>query len=127
MEAILNLRKKYDTSIECTALQYINLNMTNSIMIKWRSDYSFQYSHYSKSFSQFTGIREKAPVKFNPAYINESVKIIDENKLDYYETVTPLSRWISTTMPGSPKDAVGLEQTIKLGDFGGITLLTFTK
>lgn len=125
MNAILKLRSKYDTSIECTALQYINLNLTNSIMFRWRSDYSFHYSPYSKSFSQFTGIKDKAPVKLNPEYIKERLRAIEESGEDYDEVATTLSRWISSVTPGSKKDIVGLEQTIKLGDFGGITLLTF--
>jgi Zn-dependent peptidase ImmA (M78 family) len=125
INAILKLRNKYDTSIECTTLQYINLNLTNSIMVRWRPNYTFHYSKYSKSFSQFTGIRERAPIKLNPEYLKNRCKVIEENGEDYDEVATTLSRWITTITPGSKNDVVGLEQTIKLGEFGGITLLTF--
>lgn len=125
LESILKLRSKFDTSIECTTLHYINLDIANCIMIKWRPDFSFYYSSYSKSFSQFSGIKEKAPVKFNSDYIREQVKLIEADRLDYIEDATSLSKWISTIVPGSKKDYIGLQQTIKLGEFGGITLLVF--
>jgi Zn-dependent peptidase ImmA (M78 family) len=125
INAILKLKSKYDTSIECSALHYINLNLTNSIMFRWRSDFTFHYCRYSEAFSQSTGLIDKAPIKFNTEYIKEKVNLIDKSGEDYSEAVAWLSRWIYTISPGSKKDIVGLEQTIKLGEFGGITILTF--
>ena len=65
------------------------------------------------------------PIRFDSDYIKGQVEIINSSGSDYVETATPLSRWISTIMQGTSKDFLGLEQTVKLGDFGGITLLTF--
>ncbi len=99
--------------------------LVNCIMIKWPSDFSLHYSSYSKSFSQLTGIKEKAPIKFNSEYITEQVKLIVTDRLDYIEDAASISKWVSTIVPGSQKDYIGLQQTIKLDDFRGITFLTF--
>ena len=124
-DSILFLKKRFDVSIYATTIHYIHLNLSTSIMIKWHPDFTYHYASYSSSFSELTGITKRPPVGFPENYVAEVAKTIEENSLDYFEAATPLSRWISTITPGSKKDIVGLEQTIKLGDFGGITLLTF--
>lgn len=124
-DSILFLKKRFDVSIYATTIHYIHLNLSSSIMIKWNADFSFHYASYSISFSALTGIKKKPPVGFPVNYVQELAKIIDENSFDYFEAATPISRWISTITPGSEKDILGLEQTLKLGDYGGITLLTF--
>lgn len=123
--AILFLKKRFDVSIYSTTIHYIHLNLSSSIMIKWNPDCTFHYASYSNSFSLLTGIEKKPPVRFPIDYVKEISEIINKNSLEYYETATPLSRWFSTILPEGDKDIVGLEQTIKLGEHGGITLLTF--
>jgi len=125
LESILSLKKRFDVSIGATAIQYLKFNLSCSIMINWHPDFSFHYASYSEQFSSLTGISGKTPIGFPTDYVKEITKIVDVNSKDYFETATPLSRWISTISPGSSKDLIGLEQTIKLGDFGGIALLTF--
>ena len=65
------------------------------------------------------------PIRFDTEYIKNQVEIIEGSGSDYVESATPLSSWISTIMQDTSKDILGLEQTVKLGDIGGITLLTF--
>ncbi len=125
LDTILFLKKKFDVSIYATTLHYIHLNLSASIMIKWNPDYNFRFASYSQSFSNLTNITGKPPVRFPLEYVREIAKTIEENAFDYYETASPISKWISTISPGSNTDFIGLEQTIILGDFGGITLLTF--
>lgn len=124
-DAIIFLKNKFDVSIYSATIHYIHLNLSTSLMIKWNSDFTFHYASYSNSFSILTGIIKKPPIKFPMEYVKIIANNIEENSLDYYEAATPLSRWISTITPENDKDITGLEQTIKLGDFGGITLLTF--
>ncbi len=128
LAGIFILKAKYDTSIESTTKHYVNLNISASVMIKWKADHTFHYSWCSKLFREVTGIKEyPLPIRFDSRYISEQVAVIDSNALEYNETVTELSRWFSTVLQGSSEDILGLEQTVKLGDFGGITLLTFRK
>jgi Zn-dependent peptidase ImmA (M78 family) len=123
LRGIFLLKTKFDTSIESTVKHYVNLNLSSSIMIKWKADYTLHYAWYTISFSQLTGIKGYAPVKIDTEHLREQVKLIKVNGGDYTESATSISRWISTINPGGP--ILGLEQTVKLGEFGGITLLTF--
>ena len=126
LAGIFTLKTKYDTSIESTTKHYVNQNISANVMIRWRSDHTFHYAWCSKSFTEMTGLKNfHLPIRFDSDYIKEQFKIIDSSGSDYIETATPLSRWFSTIIQDSSKDFLGLEQTVKLGEFGGITLLTF--
>lgn len=126
LAAIFILKTKFDTSIESTTKHYINLNLSASVMIKWKSDYTFHYAWCSQSFLNITGLRRYSlPIRFSSDYLKDQIEIVNNSGSDYVETATPLSRWISTVISNSPKDILGLEQTVKLGDYGGITILTF--
>jgi len=127
MQTILNLKSKFDTSIESTSKHYVNLNLTSSILIKWYPNGSCQYCTYSKSFSVFSGIRWRLPLKYNLEYVKEQLKAAETMNLGYIEQAAQISHWVPIIRAGSPKDCTGLEQTIRLGEYGGITLLTFTK
>jgi Zn-dependent peptidase ImmA (M78 family) len=126
LAGILKLKKQYDTSIESTTKHFVYLNMAPCVMIKWRPDYSFHYAWCSNSFSSVTGLAKFAlPIRFDSNYIKKQIELLDSQGTDFIESATPLSRWISTLQPGSKKDLLGLEQSVKLGEFGGITLLIF--
>ena len=49
----------------------------------------------------------------------------EKPKPDYVECATKLSTWLPNILPDSRADLIGLEQTVKLGAFGGITFLCF--
>jgi len=126
LSGIFTLKTKYDTSIESTVKHYININLNPCIMLKWKSDCTFHYAWCSSKFSELLQLKRfPIPIRFDANYIKEQIKIIDEYNYEYIESATPVSRWISIITPRSPQDILGLEQTIKIGDFGGITLLTF--
>lgn len=125
LEAILFLKSRFDVSIYAATKHYIHLDVSPSIMIKWNSDFTYHYASYSKSFSEIMGVKGSPPIKYQTNYVQALASLAEQEFLGYYEDVTLLSRWISTITPNSAKDIVGLEQTIKLGEFGGITLLTF--
>lgn len=123
---ICPLSQMFDTSIECTTNHYVNLDLSASIMIKWNADFTFQYARCSTSFVSLTGLpKYPVPIRFESDYFRKQIEIIDQNELDFIESATQISRWISTILRGTEKDILGLEQTVKLGDFGGITLITF--
>jgi Zn-dependent peptidase ImmA (M78 family) len=127
LPAILTLKSRYDTSIESTSIHYINQNLSPSIMIKWNSDFTKVYGSYSESFSHLTKITGNTPIRLDKHYLRTQMETIEINNFDYIESATPLSRWFSTVTPGTSRDILGLEQTVKLGEFGGITILTFHK
>jgi len=125
--SVLSLKNTFNTSIECTAIRYISLDVVPSIFIKWNVDFSCRYASYSSSFSGLSGVSGKPAIKVNTPYLREVYDIYDTERDPsfYVERVTTLSKWVGTIPPGSSKDLVGLEQTIKTGDYGGITFLVF--
>jgi len=125
LNQILKLKDNFATSIESTAIQYIKLNFNASILIRWDKDFKVHHGSYSQKFSKRTGVTGIPPIKDKSVYIQQQVQLIENNSLPFIEQATTISSWISTVLPDSKKDSVGLEQTIKLGEFGGITLLIF--
>lgn len=124
LPGIFNLKTKYDTSIESTVHHYVNVNLVSCIMIKWRQDYSLQYTHCSNLFKELIKApKYPPPVRFDSNYIKSQVEIIGTSSNDYIESAAPISRWISTILPRSANDILGIEQSVKLGDYGGITLV----
>ena len=128
ISGILTLKTKYETSIESTIYHYLKLDLSACLMIRWFADSTFHYASCSKKFSNIIGFKKKPiPVRFDERYINKQVEILDSTECKFIESASPISRWISTIMQGTKMDILGLEQTIKLGEFGGITMLIFQK
>jgi hypothetical protein len=125
LEAILALKKIFNVSIYASSIHYLRQNLSCSIMIKWNSDYSYHFALYSNSFSSLTGVKKKPPIIYPINHFQKISEIINTKSLDYFEDSTCLSKWLSTIAPMDKKDVLGVEQTIKLGEFGGITILSF--
>lgn len=125
LSGILSLKTKFDTSIESTAVHYITQDITPSLMIRWNKDFIFRYASYSKSFSQLLQLTGYPSIRFDVEYLKGKVKLIGNGGYDFIESATLMSKWLSNIAPGTSKDFLGLEQIIKLGEFGGIIFLTF--
>lgn len=125
--SVLFLKDAFRTSIEGTAIHYINMNYLPCIFIKWSSDLSYQYASYTSSFSKLTGQKGKPSVKVHSAYLQSIFNALEMEvpRLDYYECATRLSDWLPNILPNSRADLIGLEQTVKMGNHGGITFLCF--
>jgi Zn-dependent peptidase ImmA (M78 family) len=127
LNCIFNMKGYFDTSIESTAMRYTALNIVPCMMVKWTSELSFNYVYYSKSLSDKAGMNNKPVIKVAKNYIREVIKQLPQYSdiPQIFEVATQLSKWVATIIPGSKQDLVGLEQTIKLGRYGAITLLIF--
>jgi hypothetical protein len=97
------------------------------MFIKWNVDLSSKYASYTKSFSRISGVGGKPIIKTNATYLKEVYETYEREfmPIGFVERATVLSKWIATVPPGSRRDFTGLEQTIKTGDYGGITFLIF--
>jgi len=126
-ESVLALKQLFNTSIECTAIRYTSLDIAPCMFIKWNPDLTCKYASYSRSFSKISGIDGKPVIKSDITYLREVYEIYenDSSQVGFIENATILSKWIATISPRSQRDLVGLEQTIKTGDYGGITFLVF--
>ncbi|MES2395410.1 MAG: ImmA/IrrE family metallo-endopeptidase [Bacteroidota bacterium] len=125
--SILSLKDTFHTSFEGTSIHYINLNLLPCMFIKWRADLTHHYASYTNSFAKLTGLKGKPGIKVHPEYIKEIFHLLETEapRPDYVECATKLSSWLPNILPDSRMDLIGLEQTIKLGTFGGITFLCF--
>jgi Zn-dependent peptidase ImmA (M78 family) len=126
IDAILGLKNQFDTSIECTAMHYTKLDVKPCLFIRWRAA-GKPYAYSSPSLRKLTGIKEWATIKLNQEYLNSLYEEIESSspRIPYAERVNNLSKWVANIAPESDRDLIGLEQTFKLGDYGGITFLTF--
>lgn len=126
-ESVFALKEMFNTSIECTALRYISLNILPCMFIKWNVDLTCKYSSYTKMFAKLSGVGGKPIIKSDSNYLKNVYAIYEREfrTYGYVESATSLSKWIATISPGSRMDLVGLEQTVKTGDYGGITFLVF--
>jgi len=122
---ILKLKTIYDTSIEGTALRYVNLNLQPCLMIRWHPDLTPKYKIFSNLLSSSIGIQPKnISIRYDKEYLAKRMRFIDLFSVDYTEDAARLSKWVPII--DKRKDLLGLEQTIKLGEFGAITLLVFS-
>jgi len=124
LTTMIGLSKQYDTSLESTALYYISLNIANCIMIKWNADYSYHYSSYSSSFSNLFKIFGRAPIKFDNNYIENLTIKMGQKNIEIFEREIQISNWIVLKNIRNNADLLYREQSIKLGEFGGITFLS---
>lgn len=127
IDSILSLKNLFDTSIECTAIHYVKLDVFPCMFIRWKADPSQHYCFRSDSLAKLTGLSRKPAINVHKEYLQSLFFEIDNTvpRPDYIENVSPLSRWVSSIAPGSKADLMGLEQTFKLGEYGGITFLLF--
>jgi Zn-dependent peptidase ImmA (M78 family) len=126
-ESVLSSKELFNTSIECTAIRYISLDFLPCMFIKWNPDFSCKYASYTKSLSLLVGLKGRPIIKADRVYLSE-LYIEYENEFktkSFIEEATKLSNWVGTIPPDSKQDLIGLEQTIKTGDYGGITFLIF--
>jgi Zn-dependent peptidase ImmA (M78 family) len=127
LEAILNLRTQFSTSIECTSIHYIDKNLSPAMYIKWDKDLNFCNLNFNDKFSKLISTNKTPNVLINSKYVKNVIDEINKvkPKNDYLENATLLSRWISTITPKSRFDILGLEQTLKWGNYGAFTFLIF--
>ncbi|MBI5370406.1 MAG: ImmA/IrrE family metallo-endopeptidase [Sphingobacteriales bacterium] len=127
MDSVLQLKNIFDSSIECTAIHYVKLDIFPCMFIRWKADPSQHYCFRSDSLAKLTGLSKRPIINVHKEYLQSLFLEIDTTlpRPDYIENVSPLSRWVSSIAPGSKADLMGLEQTFKLGEYGGITFLLF--
>jgi hypothetical protein len=120
------MKERFKTSIESTARHYINLNLSPSIMIRWNTDFTLKYVTYSSSFAKITQTKGAIPIKLNANYLQNLIVSNTDSFNEILEEAAPLSRWVSSIIPGHKNDLIGIEQTI-FGKYGGATLLTINQ
>ncbi|RIH66186.1 ImmA/IrrE family metallo-endopeptidase [Mariniphaga sediminis] len=125
LETILNLRTQFNTSIESTVIRYAQLDISKCMIIKWNADITPKFISYSKSFASATGVKGRPALKVNVDGVKSQFGLLDSIDIntDYIEDKVSLSKWVPTIIPKTKRDVSCIEQTYRLGDYGGLTLL----
>ena len=125
INSILNLKSIFHSSIESTAIRYTELDILPCFLIKWQEDITLRYIGYSQSFSNLTGITSRPALKVNTEHVKNTFNLLGTLNVetDYIVEKTTLSNWFPNIKPNSTKDISCIEQTYKLGKYGGLTLL----
>jgi len=125
IRGILRLATEFESSIECTAIHYMKLNYCNGLLIRWNEDNSVKSYLCSPSFARLNGSGHRPLIQISNSYL-DSMKAHFKNSdqtFEILESVTTLSKWLANTRPRSNGDVTALEQTIKMGHYGGLTLI----
>jgi hypothetical protein len=126
LAAILFLADTFESSIDCTSIQYIKLNCCTGLLIRWNENNTIKTAFCSDNLARILNLGNRPLLKKQETYL-ENLKTEFSNSPPYeiVERATPLSRWVATIEPGALDDLMCLEQTIKLGKYGGLTLVIF--
>jgi Zn-dependent peptidase ImmA (M78 family) len=126
LDSVLRLSNRFDTSMLSTALQYVKMDLYPTVLVKWTADNRFQWRYMSGKFKR--SIPNSFKFQFNaqrPTSDYDLTTITFGNwKSTYGTTITNLSSWVYDIRPGSRKDILLREQTMPLGKYGGISLLS---
>ncbi|MCW3120131.1 MAG: Zn-dependent peptidase ImmA, family [Chitinophagaceae bacterium] len=126
IRGILQLATEFESSIESTAIQYMKLNCCNGLLIRWNEDNGVKSYLCSSSFARLNGSGQKPLIQVSNSYL-DGMKTHFKNHdviFEILECATNLSKWMAKIAPNSNGDITALEQTIKMGHFGGLTLVS---
>ncbi len=125
IDSILKIKNQFHSSIESTVIRYTQLDILPCIIIKWHEDVTPKFISYSRSFSILTGVKGRPNIKVNIESIKKQFELLGtiDIETDYIEENVLLSKWLPAVIPRSRKDFNCLEQTLKLGQYGGITVV----
>ncbi|MGZ3888352.1 MAG: ImmA/IrrE family metallo-endopeptidase [Flavisolibacter sp.] len=124
IQAIFSAQKRFSTSLEATAIQYMQLDVSPSVLIRWDSAFSVKKILVTKSFMAKTGIYKVPQIIINHKHLNDIKDLLSQPKSTHYEGATSLSSWIATIPKGGKHDVFAVEQTRTMGPYGAFTLLT---
>ena len=124
LDAVLYLSNVFQVSVLSAAVNYVKRDMKPCIIIKWGTA-GYQWSLQSKSF--MTLLSKKLYLDFSPGRDTATYKAMHQTEaysLDFHKSVSTLSTWCKAIYPSSKENYILNEESIKLGTYGGITLLT---
>jgi Zn-dependent peptidase ImmA (M78 family) len=125
LPAILQLANQFESSIESASIQYMKLNCCNGLLVRWNEDNSIKNHLCSTQFAELIKSEQRPVLKVIKSYLTNLKADLDQKNAGYevLERATNLSSWLAKITPGSELDIPALEQTLRLGTYGGITLI----
>jgi len=127
LATILQLAKEFQVSILSSAVNYIKKNLSQAILVKWGPK-GYEWSMQSTSFINL--FSKKLYITFYSQ--RGTATFLAQNQAeqfssDFHQSTSTLSMWSNSIFPSSKDNYFLNEEAIKLGSYGGITLLTVLK
>jgi Zn-dependent peptidase ImmA (M78 family) len=126
LAAVLHLSNVFQVSVLSAAVKYVKRDMRPCVIIKWGTT-DYQWSLQSKSFMSL--FSKKLYLGFAPGRDTATYNAMHQTEaysLDFHKSVSTLSTWCKAIYPSSKENHILIEESIKLGTYGGITLLTLS-
>lgn len=124
LRAILALSDQFGTSATSTALRYVRLDAAPCAVVKWNPDgFAWKWSSSSMFEAGYRGtIRdpEKIPDDAPTKRALREEQSVDE---PFFRSGTVAAAWFTGVWAGSRRDAILVEEAIRLGRFGVLTVL----
>jgi Zn-dependent peptidase ImmA (M78 family) len=128
LSSILKLSSDFGASIEATAIHYSKIDAAPVLIVRWDENSSVKYAFYSNTLLKDLKLPKRLAILKPTEYINGlqfQANAVDGPQI--LENASLLSKWIANIPKGSDVDLVALEETIKLGKYGGLTVITYSK
>ena len=127
LAAILQLADGFQVSILGSAVNYIKRDLSQSILVKWGPK-GYEWSMQSMSFINL--FSKKLYINFYSQ--RDTATYLAQNQAeqfssDFHRSTSTLSLWSNSIFPSGKDNYFLNEEAIKLGGYGGLTLLTVLK
>lgn len=120
-QSIIGLSKYFNTSILSCAFHYAKSNLIPCICIRWNADNKIIARWVSKPLLK--SVNNILAFKLNPYRPIADHQIRHNSNYEITTSITNLSSWVFNFGSSNSKDILMIEESIKLGNYGGITLL----
>lgn len=122
--AILSLAEQFGTSVTSTALRYVRLNVGPCAFVKWNPDgFAWKWCSPSMTEAGYRGtIRDPDKVPLD-APTGRAFSGEQPPNAQFFHSGTVASAWFPSTWLGSHRDIILIEEAIRLGRFGVLTML----
>lgn len=124
LDAVLSLKNTFGTSITSTAIRYTQLDIAPCVLVKWNTD-GFAWKWFSPS-TYNVGIRSTVRTQESVPGDSATGKALSAQEppdRGFFQCGTSASAWFPGIRIGTLRDWVFIEQAVRLGEFGVLTLL----
>lgn len=126
-EAILIAASHFKASITSTTIRFVNLDIVPSMVFYWDEGLTLKWKWMSGTFMKLISFSRDMVFTLRLGHILNILHSLDPNRTvevsEIYEETGLLSNWIPSIPLNSSRNVPVTEQTIKLGKYGGLTLI----
>lgn len=124
LESVLDLAKRFDTSITSAAVRYATLEIVPCAIIKWNPDgYAWKWLSVSTMEARFWSTITKVENLVAGSPTARALKGESPDERGFFEAGTVAAAWFPWLSQGSYRDVLMIEQALSLGKYGVLTMI----